>query len=52
MVEYTWAVWRDCRLVAYIKAFSETDALRKATEVYGPRVFVERTPYLPVASHT
>lgn len=51
MVEYTWAVWKDCRLVGYIKAFGEIEALRKANELYGSRVFVERTQYLS-ASHT
>lgn len=52
MVEYTWAVWKDCRLAGYIQAFSELEALKKASELYGSRVFVERTQYLSVASRT
>ena len=52
MIEYTWAVWKDCRLVGYVKAFGEWDAMKKATQNYGDRLFVERTPYVSVASLT
>lgn len=42
MILYTWAVVKDCRLVGYIKAHSEWDAMRMANMKYGDRLFVER----------
>jgi hypothetical protein len=42
MVEYQWMVWKDCRLVGYVMAYSERDALIKAQNKYGERLFVER----------
>ena len=43
MTLYTWAVVKECRIVGYVKAYSEWDALRMATVKYGERLFVERT---------
>lgn len=40
---YTWAVVQDCRIVGYVKAYSEWDAMRFASMKYGERLFVERT---------
>lgn len=42
MILYTWSVVKDCRLVGYVRAYSEWDALRKANDKYGERLFVER----------
>ena len=42
MNPYTWMVWKDCRLVGYVMAYSERDALIKAQDKYGERLFVER----------
>jgi len=42
MTMYTWAVIQDCRLVGYIRAYSEWDAIRMAETKYGSRLFVER----------
>lgn len=42
MVEYTWAVWKDCRLSGYVRAFSEMDALKRAQEKFGQNLFIER----------
>lgn len=43
MTEYVWAVWKECRLVGYVKAYSEYSALQKAEKEYGKRIFLERT---------
>ena len=42
MIEYNWAVWKDCRLTGYIKAYSENDALKRAKEKFGENLFIER----------
>jgi hypothetical protein len=42
MIMYAWAVVKDCRLVGYVKAHSEWDAIRMANMKYGDRLFVER----------
>jgi len=42
MTLYTWSVVKDCRLVGYVRAYSEWDALKKANDKYGDRLFVER----------
>lgn len=44
MSPYTWMVWKDCRLVGYVTAYSERDAWIKAKDKYGDRLFVERYP--------
>lgn len=43
MTEYLWAVWKECRLVGYVKAYSEYYAMQKAEKEYGKRIFLERT---------
>jgi hypothetical protein len=43
MNEYLWAVWKECRLVGYVKAYSEHSAIIKAENQYGKRIFLERT---------
>ena len=40
---YTWAVIKECRIVGYVKAYSEWDAVAMANRKYGDRLFVERT---------
>ena len=42
MSPYTWMVRKDCRLVGYVLAYSERDALIKAQDKYGCNLFVER----------
>lgn len=39
---YTWAVVQDCRIVGYVRAYSEWDAVKFAEMKYGSRLFVER----------
>ena len=39
---YTWAVVQDCRIVGYVRAYSEWDAVRMAENKYGSRLSVER----------
>ncbi len=39
---YTWAVWKNNRLVGYVTAASEWDAIRSANTKYGTRLYVER----------
>lgn len=41
-MEYTWAVWKNCRLAGYVRSYSETEALRKAKEQFGDNLFIER----------
>lgn len=43
MTLYTWAVVKECRIVGYVKAYSEWDALKMANTKYGQQLFVERT---------
>jgi hypothetical protein len=42
MTLYTWAVVQDCRIVGYVRAYSELDAMKMAETKYGSRLFVER----------
>lgn len=42
-MEYNWIVWKNCRLVGYVTAFSEWEATKKAEEKFGRDTFVERT---------
>lgn len=42
MKMYNWAVIQDCRLVGYVRAYSEWDAVRMAEKRFGDRFFVER----------
>lgn len=39
---YNWAVWKNCRLVGYVAAYGEWDALRAAKIKYGDNIFLER----------
>ena len=39
---YTWAVWKNNRLVGYVKSVSEWDAIRLAHSKYGMSLYVER----------
>jgi len=41
-MEYTWAVWQRNRLVGYVIAVSEWDAIRSAHTKYGNGLYVER----------
>ena len=43
MMLYNWAVIQDCRLVGYVRAYSEWDAFRMAEKRFGDGFFVERT---------
>jgi hypothetical protein len=43
IMSYNWAVYRDCRIVGYVKSPSEIDAMRKAKEKFGQNIFIERT---------
>lgn len=46
MKPYTWAVVKDCRRVGYVMAYSEYEAITKAKEKYGDRLFVERIQFI------
>jgi len=39
---YSWRVFKNNRFAGYVVAFSESDAMRKATEKYGTYVWIER----------
>lgn len=43
MKMYSWAVWKNCRIVGYVEAYSEYDANLKATNKYGRDIFLERS---------
>lgn len=42
MKMYVWSVWKRCRMVGYINAYSEWDALRKAEDRFGRDLFIVR----------
>lgn len=42
---YTWYVWQNNRLVGYVTAYGQWDALRSAKTKFGEGVFIERQPY-------
>jgi hypothetical protein len=42
-MDYIWAVWKDNRLVGYVRSPSEWDALRLAKEKFGSYTFVEHS---------
>ena len=50
-MNYVWSVWKRCRLVGYVKAYSEREALNRAKERFGSEFFVERNPDLPVMQY-
>jgi len=39
---FIWAVWRRCRLVGYVNAYSEWEAQRKAQNQFGSEIFIVR----------
>ena len=43
MKMYSWAVWKNCRIVGYVEAYSEYDANIKAVNKYGRDIFLERS---------
>lgn len=43
MTEYLWEVWKNCRMVGYVKAYSEHSAMEKAGKEYGSNFFLLRT---------
>lgn len=43
MQMYSWTVWKNCRIVGYVEAYSEYDANLKATTQYGRDIFLERS---------
>lgn len=51
MILYNWAVWKNCRLVGYVVAYSEMEATQKAQAKFGSHFFLERI-LGNVASHT
>ena len=45
ITKYVWAVWKNCRLVGYVQAYSELQALSMANKTYGRHLFIERSTY-------
>jgi CMP-N-acetylneuraminic acid synthetase len=45
MIEYTWMVWQNNRLVGYVTAFSEWEAYATAAKMFGSNFYVERPYY-------
>jgi len=43
MILYNWEVYKNCRIVGYVAAYSEYDALRKAQAKYGKDIFLQRS---------
>ena len=39
---FIWAVWRRCRLVGYVNAYSEWEAQSKAQNQFGSEIFLIR----------
>lgn len=50
MKMYNWAVWKNCRLVGYVAAYGEWDALRAAKIKYGDNIFLEREKSVVLAN--
>ena len=42
---YTWYVWQNNRLVGYVTAYGQWDALRSAKNRFGEEIFIERQPH-------
>jgi hypothetical protein len=51
MIEYTWMVWQNNRLVGYVTAFSEWEAYAIAAKMFGSNFYVER-PYYQIKEKT
>jgi hypothetical protein len=49
MILYNWEVYKNCRIVGYVAAYSEYDALRKAQTKYGQDIFLQRSPVAVVS---
>jgi len=49
---YTWYVWQNNRLVGYVTAYGQWDALRSAKIRFGEGVFIERQPHAVSANPT
>lgn len=45
MQKYTWAVWKQCRMVGYVQAYSEWDAMKIAKNRFGTDIFIERKDF-------
>jgi len=43
MIEYTWMVWQNNRLVGYVVAYSEWEAYAKASKKFGSNFYIERS---------
>jgi hypothetical protein len=43
MILYNWAVYKSCRIVGYITAYSEWEATAKAKAKYGKDIFLQRS---------
>lgn len=43
MIEYTWMVWQNNRLVGYVLAYSEWEAYAKAAKMFGSYFYIERS---------
>ena len=43
MILYNWAVYKQCRIVGYVAAYSEYEATLKATTKYGRDIFLQRS---------
>lgn len=41
---YNWAVWKNCRLVGYVTAYGEWDAMREAKLKFGDDIFLIKEP--------
>ena len=43
MILYNWAVYKQCRIVGYVAAYSEYEATLKANAKYGRDIFLQRS---------
>lgn len=43
MILYNWAVYKNCRIVGYVSAYSEYEATVKAHTKYGRNIFLQRS---------
>ena len=43
MILYNWAVYKNCRIVGYVAAYSEYEAVLKANTKYGKDIFLRRS---------
>lgn len=51
MILYNWAVYKNCRIVGYVAAYSGYEATLKANAKYGKDIFLQRSP-VAIVSHT